>query len=69
MFELSFSDAFLLVWGLVATMYAFKFKDEAEKAQSAMNRILSDDDLREKVVADFKEWKKSNIEIKFGKKV
>ena len=67
MFELSFSDAFLLCWGLVATMYAFKFKDEKEKAEFAMNRILDDDNLREKVVADFKEWKKKQIELSFGK--
>jgi hypothetical protein len=66
MFELSFSDAFLLGWGLVATMYAFKFKDEKEKAEFAMNRILDDDNLREKVVADFKEWKKKQIELRFG---
>lgn len=67
MFELSFSDAFLLCWGLVATMYAYKFKEEKEKAEFAMNRILSDDELREKVVCDFKAWKKNQLEIKFGK--
>jgi hypothetical protein len=31
MFELSFSDEFLLCWGLVATIYAFKFKERKKK--------------------------------------
>ena len=66
MFELSFSDAFLLCWAIVATMFAFKFKDENDKAQIAISRLLDDDDLRDTVVADYREWKEEQIK-NFGK--
>ena len=66
MFELSFSDAFLLCWAIVATMFAFKLKDENNKAQIAMSRLLDDDYLRDTVVANYREWKRKQIES-YGK--
>jgi hypothetical protein len=47
-------------------MFAFKLKDENNKARIAMNRLLDDDDIRDTVVAHYREWKRKQIES-YGK--
>jgi len=47
-------------------MFAFKLKDENDKARIAMSRLLDDDDLRDTVVANYREWKRKQIES-YGK--
>lgn len=66
MMDITLADMFLLGWSVVATVYAFRYKEEKDKGEFAMQRILDDDELRENVVADYKRWRSEKIKAKFG---
>jgi hypothetical protein len=60
-------DAILLAWAVIATHYALTFHKEIFKAKMVMEKILGDADVRERMVAEYDGWKKTQMQGWFKK--
>lgn len=52
--EVTILDALLLAWAVIATVQALGYRRDAIRNVHLLNRLLADDDLRERIVADYK---------------
>lgn len=59
MIELSLIDAVLLCWAGVATGTALHYKSGERAAKMFIKALLSNKDLRDKVVAEYEEFQRS----------
>jgi len=57
MIEFSITEIALFCWGVLATTYAYKYKERAEGADLFVRVILERKDVRDKLVAEFEEFK------------
>jgi hypothetical protein len=53
MIELSVTDILLFAWAAIATVYAFKYKEEAHMSKYVIHKILNDKKLREEMVSGY----------------
>lgn len=60
MIEVSVTEIVLFAWAIIATGYAFKFKQDSQNGKRFVQALLEDDDLREKVIAGYKEVQNAN---------
>ena len=60
MIEVSMTEVLLFAWAIIATGYAFKFKQDSQNGKRFVQALLEDDDLREKVIAGYKEVQNAN---------
>jgi len=54
MLEITFTEIVLFAWAVVATAMWLKYRDETKGAKLFIKAILSDDEMRETIVADYK---------------
>ena len=54
MLEITITEVLLFTWAVVATAMWFKHRDEARMARFFVKTLLSDDEMREQVVIDYK---------------
>ena len=59
MIEFSIGEIALFCWAVLATGYALKYKQEARAADLFIRVILERKDVRDKLVAEFEEFKAS----------
>lgn len=52
--EVTILDALLLAWAVIATVQALGYRRTARSNAYLLNRMMSDDNLRERIVADYK---------------
>lgn len=55
MIEVSITEIALFCWAVIATGYAFKYKQQEISAKFFIKALLEDKDLRDNIVADFKQ--------------
>ena len=55
MIEVSVTEIALFCWAVLATAYALKCKQQETGARMFIRALLQDDDMRNAIVADFKE--------------
>lgn len=60
MIEVSITEIVLFSWAIIATGYAFKFKQDSQNSRRFVQALLEDDDLREKVITGYKEVQDAN---------
>lgn len=58
MIELSVTDVLLFAWAAIATVFAFKYKEEAHMSKYVIHKILSDKKLREEMTAGYEKVQK-----------
>ena len=56
MVEFSVIEIALFCWGVIATAYAFKYKERAENADMFVRALFERKDLRDKLVAEFERF-------------
>lgn len=54
MLEITITEILLFTWAVVATAMWFKHRDDAKAARFFVQALLSDDEMREQVVIDYK---------------
>lgn len=54
MLEITITEILLFTWAVVATAMWFKHRDDAKGARLFIKAILSDDEMREAIVTDYK---------------
>ena len=54
MIEVSITEIALFAWAIIATGYAFRFKQDSQNGRRFVQALLEDEELREKIVADYK---------------
>ena len=54
MLEITFTEIVLFAWAVGATAMWLKYRDETKGAKLFIKAILSDDEMRETIVADYK---------------
>jgi len=59
MIEFSLTEIALFCWAVLATGYALKYKQEARASDLFVRVILERKDVRDKLVAEFEEFKAS----------
>ena len=55
MIEVSLIEIALFCWAVVATAYALKYRQQEQGAKMFIRALMEDKNLRDTVVADFKE--------------
>lgn len=55
MIELSVTDVLLFGWAAIATVFAFKYKEEAHMSKFVIHKILSDKKLRDEMTAGYEQ--------------
>jgi hypothetical protein len=58
MIEVSVTEIALFCWAVLATAFAFKYKQQEYGAKMFIKALLEDDKMRDAFVADFKEHMK-----------
>ena len=58
MIELLVTDVLLFAWAAIATVFAFKYKEEAHMSKYVIHKILSDKKLREEMTAGYEKVQK-----------
>jgi hypothetical protein len=59
MIEFSLTEIALFCWAVLATAYALKCKAQTESADLFIRVLLERKDVRDKLVADYEEFKES----------
>lgn len=57
--EITITELVLFTWAIVATGFAYQYKDKSDSLSFLFNKVLDDDDLRNDMVAKFKQWKEA----------
>ena len=60
MIEVSITEIALFAWAIIATGYAFRFKQDSQNGRRFVQALLEDDELREKVIVDYREVQNAN---------
>jgi len=55
MIEVSITEVVLFCWAVIATAYALKYRQQEQGAKMFIRAIIEDKQLRDTLVADFKE--------------
>lgn len=55
MIEVSITEIALFCWAVIATGYAFKYRQQEYGAKRFIHAILEDDKMRDAIVKDFKQ--------------
>jgi hypothetical protein len=55
MIEVSITEIVLFCWAVIATAYALKYRQQEQGAKMFIRAIIEDKQLRDTLVADFKE--------------
>ena len=55
MIEVSVTEMVLFCWAILATAYALKYRQQEQGAKMFIRALMEDKNLRDTVVADFKE--------------
>ena len=55
MIEVSVTEIALFCWAVMATAYALKYRQQEQGAKRFIRALMEDKNLRDTVVADFKE--------------
>jgi len=58
MIEINISELFLWVWCVVATVFALYFRHHCLMHKMVIITLLHDEESREKIISNFKEWRK-----------
>ena len=58
MIEMSFMELALLCWAVLATAYAFKFKEDAHRAGFLVHKLISDEKVRTEMVEGYEKFKR-----------
>ena len=56
MIEVSLIEIALFCWGIAATGYAYKCKNQVDGANNFIRVLLSDEKVRDEIVADFEKY-------------
>jgi hypothetical protein len=59
MIEFTFAELALFVWGMGATAIALKYKQEADMAKFIIKQLVTDEEVRNKIVGAYEEHKES----------
>jgi hypothetical protein len=57
---MSDTEFFLLVWAVIATYFAVKYGERERRARAAFMHLVRDEKARNKMVADWEDFKKAN---------
>lgn len=60
MIEFSISEIALFIWAILATAQAFKYRDELHKTSFVLKLMLTEDEIRDDMVKDYKHFKEAN---------
>jgi hypothetical protein len=60
MIEVSITEIALFAWAIIATGYAFKFKQEAQMGKRFVQALLEDEELRNRLITEYKEVQNAN---------
>jgi hypothetical protein len=60
MIEVSLTDVLLFAWAAIATVYAFKFKEESHMSKFVIHKILNDENIRNEMVKGYAEVQKAS---------
>jgi hypothetical protein len=55
MIEVSVVDVLLFAWAAIATVYAFKYKEDAHMHKYVIHKILNDKKLRDEMIAGYEQ--------------
>jgi hypothetical protein len=55
MIEVSVVDVLLFAWAAIATVYAFKYKEDAHMSKYVIHKILNDKKLRDEMIAGYEQ--------------
>jgi hypothetical protein len=58
MIEFTTSEFIFLIWNIVVTGFAFKYHHELEVAKYIAHKIITDKDIRDRIVADYESTQK-----------
>lgn len=57
--EITITELILFTWAIVATGFAYQYKEKHESLGFILNKILEDDETRNDMVSKFKQWKEA----------
>ena len=60
MIEVSITEIALFAWAIIATGYAFKFKQDSQMGRRFIEALLGDEELRDRLIAEYKEVQDAN---------
>jgi hypothetical protein len=60
MIEVSITEIVLFAWAIIATGYAFKFKQDSQMGRRFVQALLEDEEMRDKLIAEYKEVRDAN---------
>lgn len=55
MIEVSITEIALFAWAIIATGYAFKFKQDSQAGRRFVQALLEDEELRNRLITEYKE--------------
>jgi len=55
MIEVSITEIVLFAWAIIATGYAYKFKQESQMGKRFVQALLEDEELRNRLITEYKE--------------
>ena len=60
MIEFSITEIALFIWAILATAQAFKYREEARKSAFVLKLMLTEDEIRNNLVKDYKYFKEAS---------
>ena len=60
MIEISITEIALFIWAILATAQALRYRDESRKSAFVLKLMLTQDDVRDDLVEDFKQFQKAD---------
>jgi hypothetical protein len=60
MIEVSITEIVLFAWAIIATGYAFKFKQDSQMGRRFVQALLEDEEMRDRLIAEYKEVQDAN---------
>ena len=60
MIEVSITEIALFAWAIIATGYAFRFKQDSQMGRRFIEALLGDEELRDRLIAEYKEVQDAN---------
>ena len=58
MIEITFMEGVLFAWGVIATAYALKYKEEEQRARSVLMAVIERKDVRDNLVEEYAKFMK-----------
>lgn len=57
--EITITELVLFTWAIIATGFAFKYREEKGTINLLFNEILSNPDARDRMVTSYNKWKEA----------